>query len=205
MSGGSLPEATTVARFEAVVEDEARLRPGVVELCRRLGIGGELVRFADGSLPVYAVGEDLVLTLYPPVHAGEAAVEAGVLDLVAGRLPVATPRVHQVGVRDGWAYVLMSRLRGRPLGEVWPALSPAERRSVAARVGGALAALHEVDHRGLDVLGRLAGRSSSPPSGRVACGGSGLGGCRRPGWSRSRTSWTRPRCRRGGRCCCTPR
>ncbi|WP_081893660.1 phosphotransferase family protein [Actinoalloteichus caeruleus] len=153
MSGGSLPEATTVARFEAVVEDEARLRPGVVELCRRLGIGGELVRFADGSLPVYAVGEDLVLKLYPPVHAGEAAVEAGVLDLVAGRLPVATPRVLQVGVRDGWAYVLMSRLRGRPLGEVWPALSPAERRSVAARVGGALAALHEVDHRGLDVLG----------------------------------------------------
>ncbi len=80
-------------------------------------------------------------------------MESGVLDLVEGRLPVETPRVHRVGSSEGWAYVLMSRLRGRPLSAVWPSLAPAERRSVAGRVGGVLAALHEVDHRGLDVLG----------------------------------------------------
>jgi hypothetical protein len=36
----------------------------------------DFTRFEDGSLPVYAVGDDTVLKLYPPVHQVECALES---------------------------------------------------------------------------------------------------------------------------------
>ncbi len=61
-----LPPADTLERYLAVRADQARLQPGVTALCERLGLrGADIVRFADGSLPVYAVGHNRVLKLYP--------------------------------------------------------------------------------------------------------------------------------------------
>lgn len=140
-----LPAAETVEAFGAVVDDEAALRPGVEGLCRSLGVDVVgLVRFPTGSLPVYGVGE-LVLKLFPPPYAGERPVEAGVLSALAGRLPVATPRVHAAGEHQGWGYVLMDRLPGVDLAAVWPGLDRDERVRIAAQVGDVVAALHRVD------------------------------------------------------------
>ncbi|AHH97714.1 aminoglycoside 3'-phosphotransferase/choline kinase family protein [Kutzneria viridogrisea] len=142
MSG--FPLADTEARFRVVARDEVALRPVVGAVCAQAGLSGAVQRFESGSLPVYAVGEDLVLKLYPPVFAGEAGVESRVLGAVAGRLPVPTPGVVAVGEVAGWAYVVMRRLRGVALSAVWSSLGVAERASVAAQVGESLAALHEV-------------------------------------------------------------
>lgn len=70
-------------------------------LVRRLGLGDERVeRFADGSLPVYAVGERHVLKLYPPIALEGYDVEHAVLSAVEGRLPTPTPRVADAGPPD---------------------------------------------------------------------------------------------------------
>ena len=98
-------------------------------------------RYPAGSLPVYAAG-DLVLKLFPPVYADELPVEAGVLAAVHGRLPVPTPGVHRTGEHDGWGYILMDRLPGRPLTDAWDTLPDRDR--LADRLGEALAALHAV-------------------------------------------------------------
>lgn len=55
---------------------------------------GEAVPFTDGSLPVYAVGEDLVLKLFPPVHLDELPTERTMLEVLHGKLPIPTPAVH---------------------------------------------------------------------------------------------------------------
>src|SRR6266704_6753394 len=61
-----LPTADTLERYLAIRGDHARLRRGVTALCDRLGLHGvDIVRFTDGSLPVYAVGQERVLKLYP--------------------------------------------------------------------------------------------------------------------------------------------
>ncbi len=139
-----LPAAVTVEAFDAVVADEAVLRPGVDALCRSLGVEtAGLARFPTGSLPVYGIGQ-LVLKLFPPVYAGERPVEAGVLTALAGRLPVATPLVHAAGEHQGWGYVLMDRLPGVDLAAVWPGLGRGERTRLATQVGAAVRALHQV-------------------------------------------------------------
>ena len=137
------PDADDEEGFDAVARDEAALGPGVRALCAELGVTGPPVRYPGGSLPVYAIG-DVVLKLFPPVHAEQWPVESGVLTAVQDRLPVPTPRVHATGTFARWGYVLMDRLRGVPLSECWSALGPAERDRVADQVGEAIAALHAV-------------------------------------------------------------
>ena len=139
-----LPVADTAEQFEAIVANEAALRPGVDRLCGMLGVdSGGLSRFAAGSVPVYAAG-DLVLKLVPPVFLDEWRVEAGVLGALSGSLPVPTPRLHAAGQCDGWGYLLMSRLPGVTLDSVWEQTTAADRDRLADHLGEAIAALHQI-------------------------------------------------------------
>lgn len=138
----SFPPAVTEEQFEAL--DDDALRPGVEALCGYLGISGDVERFADGSLPVYAVGVGHVVKLFPQVHLDEVATERDVLEAVQGRLPVPTPGLSAAGEFGGWGYVLMERLRGASLKDVWPELDASARQDVSRQVGEALAALHAI-------------------------------------------------------------
>ncbi|MGW4829800.1 phosphotransferase family protein [Amycolatopsis japonica] len=142
----TFPPAGTEAEFDALTRQD--LLPAV----RSLGFG-EAVPFTEGSLPVYAVGDDLVLKLFPPVHLGELPTERTMLEVLHGKLPVPTPAVHEAGERDGWGYVLMERLRGETLKDAWPKLSTEDKHRLAPELGEALAALHSLRDPRLDVLG----------------------------------------------------
>jgi hygromycin-B 7''-O-kinase len=139
------PPAATQEAFLAVGRDEAALRPGLERVAARLGVDpAGLTRYPAGSRPVYASG-DLVLKLFPPVAGWPGhRVEAQLLPALAGKLPTPTPRVHAAGEQDGWGYILMSRLPGRPLDTVWDRVPAGERDRLAADLGETIAALHEV-------------------------------------------------------------
>ncbi len=142
----ALPRVETAAELAAIVRDEARLGPGVRAICERVGLGASSVtRFADGSLPVYAIGDAHVLKLYPPLYASEEDTEREVLMALEGHLPLATPRVHAHGEHDGWRFLSMARLGGEPLASAWPRVPGPARRSLAAQLGEALAALHAIE------------------------------------------------------------
>lgn len=145
------PSVPTQQAFDLVHRNEELLRPGALAICDRLGHGALAVeRFADGSLPVYAVGEALVLKVYPPFDASERDREAGVLGALEGLLPVPTPAVRAVGELEGWGYVLMDRLRGQSLAAAWPQIPHKDRMRLAADLGEALAVLHSTAWAGVE-------------------------------------------------------
>ncbi|MEV5976000.1 aminoglycoside 3'-phosphotransferase/choline kinase family protein [Streptomyces sp. NPDC052114] len=151
-----LPEVYTDEEWDRVLPDEAVMRPGVEDLCGRLGLAGApLSRYAEGSQPVYAVGGTHVLKLFPGICAEDGVAEARVLAHVEGRLPVPTPRLHDAGTYvNGWRYVLMSRLPGEGLATAWPRIPRADRERIVTDAAEALAALHALDPGPLaDVLG----------------------------------------------------
>ncbi|WKU43348.1 aminoglycoside phosphotransferase family protein [Streptomyces sp. VNUA116] len=151
-----LPPVETDEQWDAVVPDESVMRPGVEALCGRLGLAGApLVRFTEGTQPVYAVGDEHVLKLFPGSAARDGIAEGRVLSHLQGRLPVATPRVRDSGpYENGWRYVLMSRLPGESLAGAWGRIPRAGRERLVARIGEALAELHSLDPGPLeDVLG----------------------------------------------------
>ncbi|HWN69067.1 MAG TPA: aminoglycoside 3'-phosphotransferase/choline kinase family protein [Haliangium sp.] len=143
----ALPPASTPEEFRPIRRDDGRLLPGVQVICARHGLAGQdVVRFAGGSLPVYAVGSARVLKLYPPYHRSDFETELDALALLAGRLPIPTPRVEATGGLDDWSYVLMERLHGRSLADAWPEFAPDERERLADELGECLAALHTPVH-----------------------------------------------------------
>ncbi|UNO40496.1 aminoglycoside phosphotransferase family protein [Streptomyces sp. MST-110588] len=151
-----LPAVDTDAQWDDVVPVEEVMRPGVEDLCARLGLRGlPLRRFPVGSQPVYAVGTRQVLKLFPGVCAEDGVAEARVLSYLEGRLPVPTPCVYDAGTyENNWRYVLMSRLRGEDLALAWSRVPESERDRIATEAGETLAALHALDPEPLgDVLG----------------------------------------------------
>ncbi|PRX48259.1 hygromycin-B 7''-O-kinase [Prauserella shujinwangii] len=126
--------------------------PALDALRARLRLG-PLERFPDGSLPVYAAGEHLALKLYPPEDAAEADTETTVLRVLERRLSVPTPAIVDTGAHEGWRYVLMRRLSGEHLDDVWPRLSATERLELAGRLGAVLAELHAVTDPAIATLG----------------------------------------------------
>ncbi|MEU8549291.1 aminoglycoside 3'-phosphotransferase/choline kinase family protein [Streptomyces roseoverticillatus] len=151
-----LPPVETDEQWDAVVPDESVMRPGVEDLCGRLGLAGApLVRFAEGTQPVYAVGDEHVLKLFPGAAARDGVAEGRVLSYLQGRLPVATPQVREFGpYENGWQFVLMSRLPGENLAGAWSRIPRADRERLTAGIGEALAELHSLDPGPLeDVLG----------------------------------------------------
>jgi len=144
------PFARDEAGWDALCGDDAALAPGVAALCVRHGLGGRPVqRFDSGSLPVYAVGAGHVLKLFPPSGVEHASIEARCLAALQGALPIPTPRLLAADSLDGWHGVLMTRLSGSRLVEVWPALSSADRDRLADTLGQSVAALHAIDTRPL--------------------------------------------------------
>lgn len=96
-----LPEVNTDEEWDAVVPDEAVMRPGAEDLCARLGLAGApLTRFPEGSQPVYAVGDEQVLKLFPGAAAEDGIAEGRVLTHVQRRLPVPTPEVRSFGAYE---------------------------------------------------------------------------------------------------------
>jgi len=149
MSPVHFPPAGTADELRLVPRHDPRLRAGTESLCRFLGLGEARIQlFETGSLPVFAVGDDHVLKLYPAFFASECDRERSVLQRIERVLPVSTPAILAHGEVDGWRYLLLQRVPGSALDVVWPTLSAPERVRLAAEVGRLLATLHALDPRG---------------------------------------------------------
>ena len=109
---------------------------------RELSLGAGVRRFASGSNPVFAVGDEHVVKLFPPTEASFFNTERAVLTRIEGLLPIPTPRAIATGDRDQWSYIVMTRLHGYSLAEAWHTIGTDDRIHLMREAGEALAALH---------------------------------------------------------------
>jgi hygromycin-B 7''-O-kinase len=139
------PSVQNQSEYEPLSRNEAVLRPGIDAMCDVLGlVPTSLRRYADGSLPVYAVGDSRVLKVYPPFDIPARDTESTVLQAVDGRLSIPTPGVRAVGELDGWGYLLMDQLHGGSLAEAWPHIPAGDRLRLAGMMGEFLAEFHSL-------------------------------------------------------------
>lgn len=108
--------------------------------------------FKDGSNLVAALTGARVLKIFPPMLVHQFESERRTLAALAGRLSIATPEPLVEGERDGWSYVIMTRLRGRTADEVWPTLTEATKATLLHQLGGLIA---EVQAQPLQALATL--------------------------------------------------
>jgi hygromycin-B 7''-O-kinase len=139
-----IPQPKNGDELRAVRAQPELLAPAIDVICARHGLPrAEVVPAASGSFPVFFAGETLVIKLVPDRWRPKYEIEkAAMLHLSACRLRVPVPDVVAAGDLDGWGYVVMSRLEGRPLVEVFRDLAADDQRRIARDIGALMADIH---------------------------------------------------------------
>lgn len=101
-------------------------------------------RLPGGSVPVFSVGRDMILKLFPPPCVQNGRNEGVVLNVISHRTTLKTPDLISQGNIADWHYVLMSRVPGLLLAEKWRDLSEVQIVRLCEGLGAALRELHSV-------------------------------------------------------------
>ena len=140
-----LPQVTTEAQLRCVRNDPSQWLPAARDITRVHGPAElEVLPFATGTNLVAALGSELILKIFPPFLRRQFLAERASLRALSGRLAVATPELLHEGERDGWFYLIMTRLGGVAASEVWPEMPEGEKLSLLAALGRVIAEVHRV-------------------------------------------------------------
>ena len=66
--------------------------------------------FTTGTNLVVGLGEELILKIFPPLLRAQFVSERGSLTQLRGRLSIPIPEIVFEGERDGWPYLVITRL-----------------------------------------------------------------------------------------------
>ena len=118
-------------------------REAAAAVCARHRLPREDLRRApQGENVIFFVGDSLVLKIYGPAR-DQYGRERAALRFAAGkRLGVGTPEVLHEGEIEGRPYLLMTRLAGVLMRDVWAEVAPAERIGIVSQLGACLRELH---------------------------------------------------------------
>jgi hygromycin-B 7''-O-kinase len=145
-----LPDVRTLEDYRAIYHEEALWRPVINEICKRHGLSDEPChRDPDGTHLVYYAGPSYVVKLFVPLFEHDFEAERLVAGHLEGRLGVVTPAIVYQGEIASWRYLVMTRVPGQPLQEVWPGIPVDDRQAIARRTGEMIARLRSISVEGL--------------------------------------------------------
>lgn len=144
-----LPTVTNTTDYVSLRVNASIWPMAMQTICRRHGLPTDrLVRFgdgtdsADGSNIVFAAGDHLVIKLFPPYQSSLFQADLAVTEHVYGTLSVTTPRIYVHGDLDGWPYLVMSRVPGVYLSEIWDTLDDKGQLRIVTELAEIVAQLH---------------------------------------------------------------
>jgi len=134
--------------------DPQRWHDAIVEISARHGLGMGPVQPLGGSNLVASIGATRIVKLFPPFLRYQWDAERVALAALHGALdPVATPELLHDGELDGWPYLVMTRLDGVSLENLWPTAGAAEQVELLGQIGALIARVHALDPGVLSATG----------------------------------------------------
>lgn len=137
-----LPKRADAADFDLRLHDPA-WREAAAAVCERHGIPrADLRRSPQGENVIFFAADSHVVKIYGPAR-DQHARELASLRFAAGkRLGLLTPEVLHEGEIEGRPYLVMRRLAGVLLRDVWPEIARGERAGIVSQLGAAMRELH---------------------------------------------------------------
>jgi hygromycin-B 7''-O-kinase len=141
----SLPSLADQDSFRIWRSDISRWLPAALDIARSHGLASEAPRvFATGTNLVIALDTRLILKIFPPMLRSQFVSERGALSQLRGRLSLPIPEIVAEGERDGWPYLVITRLSGVVGSEVWPSLPEDQKERVLGEIGAIIAEVQRV-------------------------------------------------------------
>lgn len=136
----SLPTLPDFAAFQAWRADPSQWLPAALDIARSEGLPhADPKPFLNGTNLVLALGERLVLKIFPPMLRAQFVSERASLSQLRGRLSIAVPEIVRQGERDQWPYLAITRLHGVLGAQAWPGLPEDHKKRVLRRIGETIA------------------------------------------------------------------
>ncbi|MET4324722.1 hygromycin-B 7''-O-kinase [Bradyrhizobium sp. i1.15.2] len=137
-----LPHFADAESFRAFRADPPRWLPIALDIARShdLDVSAPHV-FTTGTNLVVGLGDRLILKIFPPLLRAQFVSERGSLAQLARRLDLPIPEIVAEGERDGWPYLVITRLAGTLGSEVWPSLPEAQKERVLRQIGETIASV----------------------------------------------------------------
>jgi hygromycin-B 7''-O-kinase len=141
----SPPALTDIVAFRAYRGEPARWLPMARDIAASHGVAwSEPAVFATGTNLVVGLGDRLILKIFPPFYRSQFTSERGTLRLLAGQLPLDVPEIVHEGEREGWPYLIMTRLPGVLASDAWPDMAETEKEKMLRQLGATIAAVQRV-------------------------------------------------------------
>jgi hygromycin-B 7''-O-kinase len=140
-----LPNLPNFEAFKAWRADTSQFLPAAIEIAYGHGLPTASPHiFSTGTNLVVGLGDELILKIFPPMLRAQFVSERASLALLRGQLGIPIPEILFEGERDGWPYLVITRLSGIVGSEVWPTLPEDQKEIVLAQVGATIAEVQRV-------------------------------------------------------------
>jgi len=148
-----LPDLSSFDAFQTWHADQSRWLPVALDIAHSHGLKTAVPHvFTTGTNLVIGLGDELILKIFPPMLRSQYVSERASLAQLRGRLSIPIPEILFAGARDGWPYLVITRLPGIVGSEVWPTLPEDQKERVLAQIGATIA---EVQRAPLGELSRI--------------------------------------------------
>jgi hygromycin-B 7''-O-kinase len=148
----SLPGLQDFKTFQAWRADASQCLPAALDIARSHGLPhADPHVFSTGTNLVVALDDRLILKIFPPLLRSQFVSERMALAQLRGHLSVPIPQIVIEGERDGWPYLVITRLSGVLGTQAWPVLPEDQKERVLAEIGATVAEVQRVS------VGELAG------------------------------------------------
>jgi hygromycin-B 7''-O-kinase len=140
-----LPALTDYESFRVWRTNAGQSLAAAVDIARSHGLPcSEPQPFATGTNLVVGLDARLILKIFPPMLRRQFVSERAALSLLHGKLTIAIPEIVVEGERDGWPYLVITRLSGVLGADAWPSLPEAQKERLLAQIGAVIAEVQRV-------------------------------------------------------------
>jgi hygromycin-B 7''-O-kinase len=140
-----LPVFTDYEAFHVWRMDISKSLPAAIDIARSHGLSCTKPHvFVTGTNLVVAIDDRLILKIFPPLLLRQFVSERAALSELRGRLSVAIPEIVVEGERDGWPYLVITRLSGALGKEAWSGLAEAQKEHILFQLGATIAEVQRV-------------------------------------------------------------
>jgi hygromycin-B 7''-O-kinase len=136
-----LPVIDRLIDYKRHFHDEVWRQAAAIICARHRIPHSSLRRSSQGENIIFFVDESFVIKIFAPFREGFEREKAA-LEFAHGKSCIETPAITQTGEVEGWSYLVMTRLPGVLMKEVWSSLDTRDRIEIVSRLGIALNELH---------------------------------------------------------------
>ncbi len=138
----TLPAFADEESFRAFRSAPSQWLPIALGIARSHGLDTSAPHvFATGTNLVVGLGEGPILKIFPPMLYAQFVSERGSLMQLKGHLDLPIPEIVAEGIRDGWPYLVITRLSGTLGSEVWPHLPESQKERLLRQIGETIASV----------------------------------------------------------------